>query len=112
MEEERPWGKYQILYEDDNCKVKKITVNPKQKLSYQLHKKRSELWTIVSGTGLATFEGQFVELEKGKSVSIPKNTKHRIQNDGDEILVFIEVQTGSYFGEDDIIRFEDDYGRS
>ena len=111
MTEERPWGKYQILYEDETCKIKKITVHPKQKLSYQLHKQRRELWTVVEGRGVATLEGLTTNLFPGKSISIPKETKHRIQNDEDQNLIFIEIQTGTYFGEDDIVRFEDDYGR-
>lgn len=112
MQEERPWGKFEILHEDENCKVKKITVLPEKKLSYQMHHKRQEFWTVVEGEGLATVEDLNVDLPKGMSICIPKKTKHRIANNSKkQNLIFIEVQTGSYFGEDDIVRFEDDYGR-
>lgn len=112
MQEQRPWGTFEILYEDKNCKIKKITVLPEQKLSYQLHKKRQEFWTIVEGEGLAIVEDLSVDLPRGVSICIPKETKHRaINNSKKENLIFIEIQTGSYFGEDDIVRFEDDYGR-
>ena len=111
MKEERPWGSFEILHEDENCKIKKITVLPDQRLSYQLHKKRQEFWTVVEGTGIAIVEGLTVDLPKGKSICIPKKTKHRVINGSKENLVFIEVQTGTYFGEDDIVRFDDDYGR-
>lgn len=111
MKEQRPWGEFEILYEDENCKIKKILVLPGQKLSYQLHNKRQEFWTVVEGEGTAIVEDLTVDLTKGKSICIPKKIKHRVVNNKKENLIFIETQTGSYFGEDDIIRFEDEYGR-
>jgi mannose-6-phosphate isomerase len=110
--EERPWGKYQVLLEDDNCKVKKITVCPKSRLSYQMHHKRAEVWVIVKGDGTVTIDGETKDLVPNSVVLVPYKTKHRIQNTSDEEeLVFIETQLGTYFGEDDIVRYEDDYDR-
>jgi len=109
---EKLWGKFEILLEDNNCKVKKITVNPKKRLSYQSHKKRAEVWVIISGEGKLTQEGQENIIGHGGIVMIPFESKHRIENTHDtEDLVFIETQIGTYFGEDDIIRFDDDWGR-
>ena len=111
--EERPWGNYQILLEDDNCKVKKITVGPNSRLSYQMHKKRAEVWVIISGKGKIQIGDEINEIGPNAIVMIPYETKHRIENiDNSEDLIFIETQTGTYFGEDDIIRYEDDYGRT
>ena len=109
--EERPWGKFEILVDSDYCKVKRITVNPGGRLSYQYHEKRSESWTIIEGVGTLTLEGKNIDLIAGENIKIPIKAKHRITNNGLQKLVFIEVQTGSYFGEDDIIRIEDDYNR-
>ena len=108
----RPWGAYKVLLEDDNCKVKKITVKPKSRLSYQMHKKRAEVWVVISGKGKIQVENEINEVGPNAIIMIPYETKHRIENiDDKEDLVFIETQTGTYFGEDDIIRYEDDYGR-
>ena len=107
----RPWGTYTIIEEAPNYKVKRIVVKPEQRLSYQYHHMREENWTVVSGVGLITLNGEEILLEVGQSVFIPCLAKHRISNSGSEDLVFIEVQTGSYFGEDDIVRLEDDYKR-
>jgi len=107
----RPWGRYYILSTHDNYKVKKIEVKIGQRLSYQFHNKRSEVWTIVEGTALVTLDDKKIKLKKGESVQIPLKSKHRVENIGDKILTFIEVQTGDYFGEDDIVRLEDDYNR-
>ena len=107
----RPWGKYEILYEGKNCKVKKITVKPGGRLSYQYHFKRSEVWTIVDGVATLTLNDEISHYVYGETIQIPQGTKHRVENKGLDDLVFIEVQHGSYFGEDDIIRIEDDYGR-
>jgi mannose-6-phosphate isomerase len=109
--EERPWGKFEILIEDIRCKVKQITVKPGGRLSYQYHHKRSEVWTIVSGTATITLDELTKDYRYGDTVLIPQGTKHRVENQLDDDLVFIEVQHGSYFGEDDIIRIEDDYDR-
>ena len=107
----RPWGHYDILLEADDCKVKKIQVNPGGKLSYQYHFKRNEVWTVVSGTGIFTLDGVNTICGPGDTLVIPTLAKHMIENTGEEPLVFIEVQRGSYFGEDDIVRINDIYGR-
>jgi mannose-6-phosphate isomerase-like protein (cupin superfamily) len=107
----RPWGSYQILYDGDDCKVKRITVKPGKKLSLQFHYKRDELWQIISGKGILTLEDTQYVLEAQDSRTISRKQHHRIENIGKEDLVFIEIQTGDYFGEDDIVRIEDDYGR-
>jgi|TARA_R100000084_G_scaffold98042_1_gene52108 mannose-6-phosphate isomerase len=111
MIEYRPWGCYEILHEEKNCKVKRITVKPGERLSYQYHHKRSEVWTIISGIATITLNDKLSSLWYGESITIPHETKHRVENKEREDLVFIEVQTGTYFGEDDIIRIEDDYNR-
>ena len=107
----RPWGMYEILHEDENCKVKKISVNPKGKLSYQYHKSRNEVWTITEGTGIFTLDGINTICVPGDTLVIPRLAKHMIENLSNSVLSFIEVQRGSYFGEDDIVRISDEYGR-
>jgi mannose-6-phosphate isomerase-like protein (cupin superfamily) len=111
MIETRPWGNYQILLEDNNCKVKKISVNPGQKLSLQSHEKRNELWEIIDGDGEVTLNSDIKPVFAGITIHIPKKTIHRVENTGNKMLIFIEIQTGEYFGEDDIVRYEDIYGR-
>ncbi len=108
----RPWGKYESLLEEDNFKLKKITVLPGERLSYQAHNKRSEHWILVSGQAEFTLDDQSRVLNAGEHAHIPKESKHRIKNIGTVPLIFVEVQLGSYFGEDDIIRYSDDYGRA
>jgi mannose-6-phosphate isomerase len=109
--ENRPWGSYTIIKEADDHKVKTITVEPGKRLSYQTHEKRSEYWVIVSGTGTVTIDGIQSMSIAGDAFIIEQGIAHRIHNIGDEPLVFIEVQLGVYFGEDDIVRIEDDFGR-
>lgn len=109
--EDRPWGKYTIIHEAENHKVKTITVEPGKRLSYQTHEKRSEYWVIVSGTGTVTLDGITSLCIAGDAFIIEQGVAHRIQNTAQEPLVFIEVQLGVYFGEDDIVRIEDDFGR-
>ena len=109
--EERPWGSFENLLDTDYCKVKRIIVKPGQRLSYQYHNKRSEVWTIVEGNGEVIIDGKKNSLKYGDCIKIDKTSKHRIHNNSDAILKFIEVQTGSYFGEDDIVRIDDDYNR-
>ena len=92
-------------------KIKRITVYPGQRLSYQRHFHRSEHWYVVKGRATVTENGQDIELTSGQTIVLPVGSWHRIRNPGEENLVFIEVQTGDYFGEDDIERSEDDYGR-
>ena len=109
--EERPWGRFFVLHDELNYKLKRIEVDPGGRLSYQYHKRRSESWTIVEGVGTVTLEGKVKEYTEGQTVLIPQGAKHRIENKGIEKVVFIEVQTGTYFGEEDIVRIEDDYNR-
>tara|TARA_A100001011_G_scaffold399513_1_gene508523 strand:+ start:6795 stop:7145 length:351 start_codon:yes stop_codon:yes gene_type:complete len=108
---ERPWGMYYVIHNELNYKLKRIEVNPGHRLSYQFHENRSESWTVIEGSGTLTLEGKNIDLNQGDSITIPIKAKHRMTNKGIQKLVFIEVQTGSYFGEDDIIRIEDDYNR-
>ena len=107
----RPWGRYYVIEDNDNYKIKRIEVNPKERLSYQYHMKRAESWTIIEGQGVVTIDGLEKKVSAGESIKIDKQAKHRILNSGDTLLVFIEVQTGTYFGEDDIVRIKDDYNR-
>ena len=107
----RPWGRYEILSESSDHKVKRIVVNAGARLSYQRHQHRSEHWFIVSGKAKVTHEGREFEMSAGDSIDIAQGELHRLSNIGSEPVVFIEVQSGSYFGEDDIERIEDDYNR-
>ncbi|MBT6448760.1 MAG: phosphomannose isomerase type II C-terminal cupin domain [Flavobacteriaceae bacterium] len=109
--EERPWGRFFVIHNENNYKLKRIEVDPGGRLSYQYHNKRSEAWTIVEGAGTITLNGEIKQYTKGQTVLIPQGIKHRIENKEINKLVFIEVQTGTYFGEDDIVRVEDDYNR-
>jgi len=108
----RPWGHYENLLERDDHKIKEITVQPGERLSLQKHRRRAEHWTVVSGEALVTVGDQEIPLKPGQSVDIPQGAVHRIMNPGNIPLVLVEVQMGDYFGEDDIIRLEDDYDRS
>jgi len=113
--ENRPWGRFEVLRDTDHFKSKLITVLPGQRLSYQSHTKRAEHWTIVKGEAEVTLNDQTLRLRAGEHVYIPLGAKHRIANPApagsNQVMEFIEVQTGSYFGEDDITRYSDDYGR-
>lgn len=112
MTEQRPWGYYTILSSDDSYKLKKIVVNPEQRLSYQSHAQRKETWVITKGYAKITLDGIEKLYTVGDTVVIDYGVKHRIHNASDSHPVeFIEVQTGTYFGEDDIVRYSDDYGR-
>ena len=109
---ERPWGNYTVLDDDaPDHKVKRLVVHPGKRLSYQRHARRAEHWFIVSGTAVVTLDGIEHTLAAGESIDIPQEGAHRIANGGEGDLVIVEVQHGSYFGEDDIERLEDDYGR-
>jgi mannose-6-phosphate isomerase len=110
--EERPWGGYTVLSDADDHKVKRLVVTPGRRLSYQRHAQRSEHWFVVAGEGVVTLDGDEIPVASGKAVDVPVGAAHRIENRGAEPLVFIEVQHGTYFGEDDIVRLEDDFGRS
>ena len=108
----RPWGYFVVLSDDKYAKTKRISVYPGHKLSYQMHHKRSEVWTIVQGSGYVVIDDISQRVGVGSVVHIPAGRKHRIANDhASDSLMFIEVQYGEYFGEDDIVRFQDDYNR-
>jgi mannose-6-phosphate isomerase len=108
--EERPWGYYYITFESNQSKSKIIVINQGQQISYQYHNKRSEDWIILEGNGIVTLENEEFEVSCGSHVHIKAGQKHRIKST-DSSIIFVEVQTGEYFGEDDIVRLEDIYGR-
>lgn len=110
--DKRPWGFYEVLADRLTHKVKRITIYPGHRLSYQRHSRRSEHWYMVEGRAVVTRDGEDLELPAGRAVDIPAGTWHRIKNTCSGNVVFIEIQTGDYFGEDDIERSEDDYGRT
>lgn len=107
----RPWGSYTVLEHSKRHKIKNIRVAPGKKLSLQLHNRRSEHWVVVKGTALVQVDGEEFHLREGESMFIKPKTKHRLSNRGDTALEIIEVQLGDYVGEDDIVRFEDEFGR-
>ncbi|MBN1585476.1 phosphomannose isomerase type II C-terminal cupin domain [Candidatus Uhrbacteria bacterium] len=107
----RPWGRYDVIDGGDGYRVKRITVNPGKRLSYQSHGRRSEFWVVVSGTAVLTLDGNDRPIGVGESAFIPVQSRHRVSNPGGEPMVFIEIQIGDYLGEDDIVRYEDDFGR-
>lgn len=107
----RPWGSFTVLDEGDGFKVKRIEVLPGKRLSYQQHAQRAEHWVIVQGSAKITLDGQDVIVKPGEAIDIAVGSAHRVENPGDELLVFIEVQRGNYLGEDDIVRLQDDFGR-
>ena len=109
--DERPWGRYIVLDEGQNYKTKRIEVFPGKRLSYQRHARRAEHWFVTRGTAKVTLNGREILVKTGESIDIAIGDKHRIENPDSEPLVFIEVQTGDYFGEDDIERLDDDFGR-
>lgn len=108
----RPWGSYTILEEGLGYKVKRVTVKPGGRLSLQMHHQRSEHWVVIAGTARVTRGDEVFDLKIGHSTEIPVETRHRLENPGQETLHIIEVQNGPYLGEDDIVRFQDDYGRN
>jgi mannose-1-phosphate guanylyltransferase/mannose-6-phosphate isomerase len=107
----RPWGSFSILEDAEDCKVKRLVVKPGQVLSLQMHHKRAEHWTVVSGVAKVRIGSEEFLLQPNESTYIPVETQHRLENPGSEDVHLIEVQTGEYFGEDDIVRYEDIYGR-
>jgi mannose-6-phosphate isomerase-like protein (cupin superfamily) len=108
---DRPWGYYLVLHEEEGCKVKRFLVRPGMRLSLQRHRFRAEHWYLLRGDALVTRDGEAIRMLAGQSLDIPTGAVHRIENVGQEDAVVIEVQTGSYVGEDDIERLEDDFGR-
>ncbi len=110
--DQRPWGSFTVLDEDEDYKIKRIEVFPTKRLSNQKHAHRNEHWFVVRGIAKVTLNGKEFLVKKGEDVNVPVGTAHRVENpDAEELLIFIETQTGDYFGEDDIVRFEDDFGR-
>ena len=109
--EERPWGRFKNLLDTDFTKVKIIEVDAGKRLSYQSHAKRRESWTVVKGEAVVILNDKEVMLKVGEHIDIPLGAKHRLENRGSQKLSVIEVQTGTYFGEDDIKRYQDDWGR-
>jgi mannose-6-phosphate isomerase len=110
--DDRPWGNFTVLDEGDDYKVKRIVVWAGKRLSYQKHAQRSEHWMVVGGIAKVTLDGKDIELATGEYIDIPVGAAHRMENPGSEPLIFIEVQRGAYLGEDDIVRLQDDYGRT
>jgi mannose-6-phosphate isomerase-like protein (cupin superfamily) len=110
--DERPWGAYTVLDDAPTHKVKRIEVSPGRRLSYQRHAHRAEHWFVVAGTAEVTLDGEVRALSAGDAVDVPRGSAHRIANTGDEVMVFIEVQHGESFDEDDIERLDDDFGRA
>lgn len=110
--ENRPWGSFTVLDDCENYKVKRIEVLPGKRLSYQRHEHRAEHWFVTQGTAKVTLNDQIILVEAGGSVDIKVGDAHRVENPSEaHTLIFVEVQTGDYFGEDDIQRLEDDFGR-
>jgi len=107
----KPWGSYINLLDEDYTKVKKIIINPEEAPSYQYHFKRSEVWIIVKGQAEVKINDVVIQHFVGDVIRIPKEAAHQVKNTGEDELIFIEVQLGEYFGEDDIVRLEDKYGR-
>jgi mannose-6-phosphate isomerase len=108
----RPWGSYTVLEEASTFKVKRIEVLPRKRLSYQKHSQRAEHWFVITGTAKVTLDGKEITISAGEAIDIPIGAAHRVENPGNEDLIFIEVQRGTYLGEDDIVRLEDDFGRT
>ena len=108
----RPWGQYDSIDHGDRYQVKRITVKPGQKLSVQMHHHRAEHWIVVKGTARVTLDGQDRLLTENESIYLPVGSVHALENPGRIPLELIEVQVGSYLGEDDIVRLQDRYGRA
>lgn len=110
--DERPWGSFTVLDEGAGYKVKRIEVLPGKRLSYQKHARRAEHWFVTQGTAKVTLDGAEILLTPGQYVDIAIGAAHRVENPGEENVIFIEVQRGAYLGEDDIVRLQDDFGRT
>ncbi len=108
----RPWGTFTVLDEGQDFKVKRIEVLPGKRLSYQKHSQRAEHWVVVQGTAKVTLDDRDIVVPVGQAIDIAIGAAHRVENTSDELLVFIEVQRGGYLGEDDIVRLQDDFGRT
>jgi len=110
--DERPWGNYTVIDDAEGHKVKRIVVLPGRRLSYQKHSRRAEHWFVLQGEGAVTLDGARHIVGAGEAIDVPSGAAHRMENPGPVELVFIEVQHGDYFGEDDIVRLQDDFGRA
>lgn len=111
--EKRPWGSYEILTSGPGFQTKRLTVSTDSRLSLQWHRHRDETWVVARGTARVTVGEEQHTLGRGQSMFVPRNVHHRIENISSvEPLEIIEIQTGEYLGEDDIVRVEDDYGRT
>lgn len=108
----RPWGTFTVLDEGAGFKVKRIEVLPGKRLSYQKHAHRAEHWFVVQGTATVTLNDNEIMIQTGEAIDIPVTAAHRVENSAAENLIFIEIQRGDYLGEDDIVRFSDDFGRT
>ena len=108
----KPWGYYEVLDSHEGFLIKKILVKPKEKLSLQSHNHRSEHWVVTKGKARVQLNDEFIEMGPNDHVYIPVTALHRMENIGDEMVEFVETQIGDYLGEDDIVRYEDDFGRA
>ncbi len=111
LTEQRPWGSFTVIADADNYKAKRLDVLPGARLSLQSHRYRSEHWIIVTGLTKITVGDDILEFGQGQHIFVPQKSRHRIENIGNTLLTIIEVQLGGYFGEDDIIRYADDFDR-
>ena len=109
--EQRPWGSWHVIDVADGYKIKRIHVNPGARLSLQSHEHRSEHWVVIQGEATCEVDGESPSCGQGESIDVPLGAQHRLGNQGADELVIVEVQLGAYTGEDDICRYEDDYGR-
>jgi mannose-6-phosphate isomerase len=109
--DERPWGSFTVLDKGKGYQVKRIEVLPGKRLSYQKHAQRAEHWFVVQGTAKVTLDGKEIIVRTDETVDIRIGQAHRVENPGEELMIFIEIQRGDYLGEDDIVRLEDDFGR-
>jgi mannose-6-phosphate isomerase-like protein (cupin superfamily) len=109
---QRPWGSWHVIDVNDGFKIKRIHVTAGCRLSYQKHAHRSEHWVVITGVATCTIDDVTRVVSPGESVDVPLGAKHRLANEGAEELIVVEVQRGAYTGEDDIVRLDDDYGRS
>lgn len=109
--DQRPWGSYKVLLIESGFQVKRIEVKPKLRFSLQKHHKRAEKWVVTSGEGMVTLDDRQIPVKRGSLIEVGLGQVHRMQNTGDQPLVFVEVQLGDYLGEDDIVRLEDDFSR-
>ncbi|HKZ81909.1 MAG TPA: phosphomannose isomerase type II C-terminal cupin domain [Pyrinomonadaceae bacterium] len=108
----RPWGTFTVLDEGQGFKVKRIEVLPGKRLSYQKHSRRAEHWVVVQGIAKVTLDEREIILSTGEALDVGIGAAHRVENPGEQLLIFIEVQRGNYLGEDDIVRLQDDFGRA